>query len=156
MRKRTRRKVWALVNPIEHAMKGASVVLDRAQLSRQNWLLLDELRAGTMTLRPAFDRLTRAILVGDRMRQFSLGREHLRTFEAAMAALNAIRDRKNDSGRDHYLASGPELQALRDALLVHDVQLEYAAVSELQEAWRKLEASEMTVQGAMRRRQQAA
>ena len=74
------------------------------------------------------------------------------TVHGRTIAINAIRDRKTSSTRAYYLATGVELEALREALLVHDVQLQHCSVSELQEAWRVIEAQEQTAKGAMRSR----
>ena len=132
-------------DPISIAMRGAALAPNRDELIAENRQLLDRLRTGQLREKRDFDRLAKAVLIADELRRFSLATDHQRTFEAAFDALVAVSRRK--AGRSHYIARGPELEALSLALDVHAVQLQHAAMREIEEAQRRVLAQQQTIQG---------
>ena len=134
-----------LGNPMVIAMQGAALAINRDEVIANNAQLLDLLRTGQMTDKRSYDRLTMALLMAENLRRFGLANDHGDTFEAAFDALVEIGKRK--VGRDHYVARGPELDAIDLALTVHAVQMRNASVREIEEAQRIVVAQQMTIQG---------
>ncbi len=127
-----------LLNPVAYAIEGASKLPpeQRAGILAGNAMALAALRKGDAT-RDQFDRLTQAILIADELRAFGLASDHADTFAKAIDALAAILARTElTAGR--YVARGPELTAIDDAVFVHSVQIEHVALSEMERAQGRL------------------
>lgn len=121
MKKHCKRKVWALVNPITHAMEGASV----APKSRLDELRMLELSAteafakGRATLRD-FESIVSMLNLCQHMAQTGIGPEAL---EACARAEDAAKDAAGRMERTGKLGlTGPGLQAFRDVFAFHDLQ----------------------------------
>ena len=129
-----------LLNPVAYAIEGAGKLPpeQRAAIVAGNTAALTALREGHAT-RDQFDRLTQALLIADDLRAHGLARDHADTFVKAIDALAAILAR-TDKTAGRYIARGPELTAIDDAVFVHSVQIEHAALSEMESAQRRLGA----------------
>ncbi len=129
-----------LLNPIAYAIEGAGKLPaeQRAAIVAGNLAALTALREGHAT-RDQFDRLTQALLIADELRAHGLARDHTDTFAAAIDALAAVLARTERTG-GRYIARGPELTAIDDAVFVHSVQIEHVALSEMERAQRRLGA----------------
>lgn len=134
-------------NTLAIAAEGARVAPNAAEIISNNKMLFGALRSGQMREKAAFDRLTKAILIAENLREFPLAREHGATFEAAFDALVQIANRRQAKSLDHYVATGPELDAIELALDVHAVQVQAASLSEMEHAHARLIAQQMTLQG---------
>lgn len=133
-------KRHVLLNPVAYAIEGARKLPpeQRAAIVAGNAAALTALREGNATPEQ-FDRLTQAILIADELRAHGLARDHADTFAKAIDALAAILARKEKTA-GRYVARGPELTAIDDAVFVHSVQVEHVALSEMEHAHRKLSA----------------
>ncbi|NNM65941.1 MAG: hypothetical protein HKL99_15275 [Burkholderiales bacterium] len=129
-----------LLNPVAYAIEGACKLPpeQRAAIVAGNTAALTALREGHAT-RDQFDRLTQALLIADELRAHGLARDHADTFATAIDALAAILARMERTG-GRYVARGPELTAIDDAVFVHSVQIENVALSEMERAQRRLGA----------------
>jgi hypothetical protein len=132
-----------LCDPVSYAIEGASK-LPSEQAERiivSNARAFTALRIGAAT-RDDFDKLTQAALMADDLRRFKLAREHKATFAAAIDALTAILTRSISltahGSTPRYVATGPELNAIELALLVHSVQVRAVSVREMESSVRKL------------------
>lgn len=121
MKKRCMRKVWPLINPIEHAIQGASItpkfVLDQLQLRELS--TLEAFARGGAGLQEwhdmaAVNNLTQTLA------SLHIGAEALPDCEKAEAALIEAAARYQATGRMGL--SGPGLQALREVIAWHDAQ----------------------------------
>ena len=139
MKKRCIRKVWALVNPIEHAIPGASIT-PRAMLDH---LLVRELssleafarggaRLNEWSDMAAINNLTQTLA------SMHIGPEALPDCEKAEAALIEAAARYQSTGRMGL--SGPGLQALREVIGWHDAQRSSIARSKYEQAIKLTEA----------------
>lgn len=138
-RKRTRRKVYDLVNPITRAMEGASTTPDK---------LLNDLRIRELASLDAFARGAAGeqefydmnALVG-LTREFAkrgVGPEALDACDRASVALQADWERHQATGR--WGTTGPGLQAYREVYEFHDLQRQSASRAEYEEVIRKVTA----------------
>lgn len=140
MRKQTRRKHYALVNPIAHAIAGAAITdtktLDKLRLAELT--SLEAFRIGQATKhdwRACADMLNvQETLVG-----MGIGPEALDACLKAQDALGAVQDRSKGIG-GRLVLTGPELQALREAYEYADLQRSAISRSRLEEAIRKTAA----------------
>ena len=120
-RKRCKRKVYPLVNPIARAIEGAVITPDS---------LLDQLRLRELSAIDSFthgratrdDWMTIADLcnIAETMARDGIGPEVLEPCEAAQAALGAAHQRLKTHGR--LGMSGPELVAIREIAEYHHLQ----------------------------------
>ena len=135
------------VNTIGIAIEGACVTPRARAIMVRNADLFDLLRRGAMRDKPDFDRLTKAILIAENLREFPLAREHGETFEQAFDALRGVADARQARGSDRFVATAQQLDAIRVALLVHKQQLIAASASEIEAAEKRLRAQQMSIQG---------
>ena len=120
-RKHTRRKVYALTNPITLAIAGAAVT-DTASLDRLRMLeltALESFRMGRAT-KSDWKALADVLNIAQTMAESGIGQEVLGVCARAQEALSETHDRFKRTGRLGF--SGPELQALRELLEYHDLQ----------------------------------
>jgi len=139
MKKRCVRKIWALVNPIDMAIQGASIT-PRAMLDQ---LLVRELssleafarggaRLNEWSDMAAINNLTQTLA------SMHIGAEALPDCEKAEAALIEAAARYQSTGRMGL--SGPGLQALREVIGWHDAQRSSIARSKYEQAIKLTEA----------------
>lgn len=126
MKKRTRRKVWGLVNPVQHAIEGAAYVPDEllAPLRLRELGAIEAFRTGTAGLQEWHDVNAMHGLC-ETMARAGIGPEALDACDRAEAALiDAARrfERTRKMG-----TTGPGLQAFRDVYEYHDLQRQSVA-----------------------------
>lgn len=121
MRKRTKRTVYKLIDPINHAITGAHITQPE---------LLDKLRLGELSSIEAF-RIGKATKedwhtindmanISETMARNGLGIEALEAAELAHEHLKDAFDRFKRTGK--LGISGPALQAFRECFEYHDLQ----------------------------------
>lgn len=121
MRKRTRRKVYALINPIHYAIEGAAITPDK---------LLDQLRLGELGSIEAM-RVGKATLydwnlikamhgICETLAKEGIGPEALEACAVLQEELIEMARRFEKLGRFTVTARG--LQAMRDVYQYHDLQ----------------------------------
>lgn len=128
MRKRTKRKVWGLVNPIQHAIEGAEIPTGKDA----DRLLLGELSAiESFRLGQAneYDWQLLSVMTAISALMAFEGKqiEPLGAARSAWKALGEILQRKEKTGK--WGCSGPELQILREMIEWHEAQRKTAARS---------------------------
>lgn len=121
MRKRTKRKVWALVNPIQHAIEGAAITPDTYldKLRIIELAALEAFRTGKATLREWRD-INAMNNVAETMARAGIGVEVLSICMQAQDHLIESAKRFERIGK--MGASGPALQCWRDLYDYHDLQ----------------------------------
>ena len=133
-RKRTRRKHYALVNPITYAIEGAAIASQSA---------LDKLRLIELAAIDAFARghatvqdwhsMTQMLNLAETMAGMGIGRQEVMpACRAAQAHLIEATQRYERTGR--MGTTGPGLQALRDLYEYHDLQRVSVARSDYEKA----------------------
>lgn len=129
MRKRTVRKHWALVNPIKHAIEGASIVsgskLDKLRIVELS--ALEAFRMGKATLND-WHALTSMLNLAENMARNGIGVEVLEVAAKAQTELEAAARRYQATKRMGL--TGPGLQALRELYEYHDLQRTSITLSE--------------------------
>lgn len=135
MRKRCIRKVWALVNPIEHAINGAGITSrkDLDTLLMRELASLDAFAKGQATLREWSD-MANMNNVTQTLASMNIGREALPDCHKAEQALIEAAERFEKTQRMGL--SGPGLYALRQVVEWHDLQRSSIARSEYEKAIR--------------------
>lgn len=139
MRKRTVRKVWSLINPIQHAIEGAAIT-PQAELSK---LLLRELASlesivhGHGGLQEWHD-INTANNLCQCLAEMGIGPEALETAKLVEQELIEMARRLRNTGRMGM--SGPGIQAVRDMLEYHHLQRSSIARSKYEEAIRLVTA----------------
>lgn len=121
MRKRTRRKVYQLVNPIEMAIQGATIT-PNSQLNKLRTVELaaiDAIARGQGTVRD-LEAMRDMLNLAETMARGGVGIEVLAPCETAQLELVSMVDRHNRTGR--IGATGPGLEAFREAFRWHDLQ----------------------------------
>lgn len=137
MRKRTKRKIYALVNPLHHAMEGAGFVTD----DQLNKLRLKELDAidsfvnGSATIQN-WHELCAMINLAELMAKQGIGPEVLEVCEDVQGHMIESAKRYERTGKMGI--TGPGLQALRDLYQYHDLQRQSVSRGEYEAAIRKL------------------
>jgi hypothetical protein len=132
MRKRCKRKVYALVNPIEHAIAGACITsqdrLDQLRLTE-----LSALEAFTKGLATVSDwRILADMLnVSETMALNGIGPEALPVNQQAQEALREV------ATKGKLLFTGPQLQAMRESFEYADIQRASIARSEFERQIKK-------------------
>lgn len=120
-RKRCVRKVWQLVDPIQHAISGASITaqsdLDKLRLLELS--AIDAFTRGAAT-RDDWDAMVDMLNVAETMVSMGIGVEVLQACEAVQLALENALQRYMKSKRLGF--SGPEIQSVRDLYEYHDLQ----------------------------------
>lgn len=121
MRKRTRRKVYPLVNPIALAIDGARNTPDDKlnQLRVLELSAIDAIARGHGTVGD-LSALRDMLNLSETMARGGVGPEALDPIDTAQAELVSMVDRHNRTGR--IGATGPGLEALREAFRWHDLQ----------------------------------
>lgn len=138
MRKRTRRKHYPLINPIQLAIKGAAFIEgdDLENLRKKNRQAIDAFFSGTATVH---DWRTMADMhnLAETMSKGGVGIEVLEVCAEVAAALDDCHQRRARTGRIGM--TGPQLQSLRALFDYYDLQVQSIARSEF-ERWIKLTA----------------
>lgn len=121
MRKHTKRRHYALVNPLAHAIEGARITTqeDLNKLRLRELSALDSYRQGTATV---YDWRALADMSNlcETMAKSGIGPEALNAVQAAESALLAAYERHNETGA---IGCAPgEYEALRDLYEYHDIQ----------------------------------
>lgn len=140
MKKRCRRKVWSLVNPITHAMAGAAVS-QKPELDRLRLLELSAIEAfatGHAT-REDWRALADMVNLTEIMAlEFGIGPDASQAAEEAQAALLRAYQRAKE-GKSLGL-DGPGLEALRQCFAWHDAQRSSVARSVYEQAIKRTAA----------------
>jgi hypothetical protein len=120
-RKRTVRRVWALVNPIQYAMAGASITprKDMDALLLREIAALDAITHGRGGLKEWHD-LCAVNNLTQTLAQQGVGPEALEPAHKAETALIDAAARFQRTGRMGFTGEG--LQAIRDVIEWHDLQ----------------------------------
>ena len=121
MRKRTRRKHWSLINPIQHAIEGAAVTdgveLDKMRAREKE--AMAALRSGTA--RPFdIEEIESMCLISLEMAERGIGPEVIVPAKLLQIELRQARERHGRTGR--IALTGPALHALDDVWEYHDLQ----------------------------------
>lgn len=120
-RKKTRRKVYPLVNPIDMAIQGATIT-PNSQLDKLRALELsaiDAIARGRGTIRD-LEAMRDMLNLSETMTLGGVGSEVLAPCKTAQAELVSMVERHNRTGR--IGATGPGLEAFREAFRWHDLQ----------------------------------
>lgn len=132
-RKKCRRKVWALVNPVAHAIEGAAIAprADLDKLLLREIASLDSIIKGHGTMKEwqdlaALNNLTQT-LAGQ-----GVGPEAMEAAHKAEAALIDAAARFERTGRMGFTGEG--IQALREVIEYHDLQRSSISRSEYEKA----------------------
>ena len=120
-RKTTRRRHYALVNPLLHAMEGAAItprhLLDRLKLAELS--ALDDFTRGRATV-ASWHAITSANNLCETMARGDVGHEALEACAKVEDAMIEAYDRFQRNGKMGL--TGPGVQAVRDMLEYHDLQ----------------------------------
>jgi hypothetical protein len=121
MRKRVRRKVWPLVNPVEWAITGAALLTKQELdgLRIRELAAIEAFRNGTAGLQDWHD-LAALLNLCETMAREGIGLEALPTCMEAQTTLIEAAKRFERTGRMGTTGAG--LQALRDLFQYHDLQ----------------------------------
>jgi len=121
MRKRCKRKIWALVNPITHAIAGAALTSE-SDLDKLRLTELSAIEAFRMGHAQKADWMALADMcnVLESMCHMKIGPEAMEPGRHAQEALGEIHARYKRTGR--FGVAGVELEALREAFRWHDAQ----------------------------------
>lgn len=120
-RKKCRRKVWALIDPIAHAIAGAAIT-DTASLDKLRMLELSAIEAFAKGHATPDDwrALADMLNICETMAGMGIGPEALEPCQKAQEALGHAHAR-HKAGKP-LLFTGPELNAVRDSFGYHDLQ----------------------------------
>lgn len=121
MRKKTKRKVWAMVNPIEHAISGAAITPDSelAYLRNRELMAIEMFRTGKAGLQEWAD-ICALQRIAETMAMEGIGEEVLSVSMQAQDHLIEASQRFERTGK--MGATGPALQCFRDLYEYHDLQ----------------------------------
>ena len=136
MRKRTKRKVWAKVNPIAYAIEGAAITPSEQlnQLRQKELSAIDALTRGKGSESDFYDILA-MMMVCRCMAQAGIGPEALEACDRAEECLIADLARHQATGKVGTTGTG--LQAYRDVYEYHDIQRQSVSRSEYEKHLRK-------------------
>jgi hypothetical protein len=134
-RKRCKRKVWALLNPLEHAKAGACITsrTDLDTLLTREIGSLNAFTNGNATMRHWSDMVNVNNLT-QTLAGMGVGREAMPDAHKAEAGLIEAAERFQRTGKMGL--SGPAIQALRDIIEWHDLQRSSIPRSQYEEAIR--------------------
>lgn len=134
-RKRCIRKVWAKVNPIEHAMQGAAITSrqDMDKLLLRETAALDAIVKGQGGLKEWHD-LCAVNNLAQTLAQKGVGHEVLEPARKAETALIDAATRFQRTGRMGFTGEG--IQAMREIIEWHDLQRASIPRSQYEEAIR--------------------
>lgn len=135
-RKRCRRKVWALVNPIEHAISGAAITAKRDldQLRMRELTALDCFTHGRATV-DDWRALADMLNIAETLARDGVGPEVLEACARAEHALDEAHRRHKELGKLGF--DGPGMQAMRDLAEYHDLQRTSIGRSDYERAIKK-------------------
>lgn len=121
MRKRCNRKHYKLCNPISMALMGASITpeKDLNSLRLRELSAIESFRTGSAE-KDDWMVLADMVNIAETLGRQGIGVEVVEASERAQEALRAAHRRHTETGR--LGVTGPELQALRDAYALHDLQ----------------------------------
>jgi chemotaxis response regulator CheB len=131
MRKQVKRKVWALINPIQHAVIGASITqrdkLDKLRV--MEYSALDAITKGRGTIQD-WHTLTEVLNLSETMARAGVGPEVLPVCENAQKALHeaALRYQKTMT----IGLTGEGIQAVRELIAFADLQQSSISRSEFE------------------------
>lgn len=130
---RTPRQRRGVSNPVLYALTMAATLDpdERQRLKTTMRTALDAFRRGAAGVKEWRD-LADACNVGEELMRYGLANDHAETFKAAQLALKDVANRFNAGGS--FTLRAAELEALRLAVLVHEVQLDAVAGREFREA----------------------
>jgi hypothetical protein len=139
MKKQTRRKVWPLVSPIDHAMASASVMpaAERGKLIARSDAAAGALQFGTFTAQHWRD-LADAFNIAEALARppVNIANDHADKFDAAQKELFALSEQFRDRGT--WTPRGTQLQVIKDALFIHEIQMNNVGQGELERAVQRL------------------
>jgi hypothetical protein len=129
MRKRTVRKVWALINPVAHAIEGAAITTDTEldKLRMRELANIEAFRFGRATLQDWIE-LVSLMHIAEAMAKGGVGVEVLSVCMQAQDHLVESAARFQRTGK--MGATGPALQCWQDLYEYHDLQRTSVARSE--------------------------
>jgi hypothetical protein len=131
MRKKTKRKIYPLFNPIQHAIAGALItdneILDKFRLLELT--SIESFRTGTAT-RVDWENLARMMNVCEVSAEMGIGAEALPACQCLQKALIEAQERFKKIGR--YGLSGVGLKAAKDVFEYIDLQRTSIARSEFE------------------------
>lgn len=132
-RKKCRRKVWALIDPIAHAIAGAAIT-DTASLDKLRMLELSAIEAFAKGRATPDDwrALADMLNVCETMARDGIGPEALEPCTQAQEALGHAHAR-HKAGKP-LLFTGLELNAVRDSFGYHDLQRSSISRSQYEQA----------------------
>ena len=133
MKKKCKRKVWNLINPLTHAMEGAAVssraLLD--QLLRRELAAVDNFTRGAADL-DDWNTLCSMNNIAETLAAQGVGPEVMAVCKTVEAELIAAAERFQKIGRMGL--TGPGLKAVRDCVEYHDLQRSSISRSEYEKA----------------------
>jgi hypothetical protein len=131
MRKQVKRKVWALINPIQHAVIGASITqrdkLDKLRV--MEYSALDAITKGMGTIQD-WHTLTEVLNLSETMARAGVGPEVLPVCETAQKALHEAALRFQKTGKLGLTGEG--IQAVRELIAFADLQQSSISRSEFE------------------------
>ena len=138
-RKRTTRKVWALVNPIDYALAGCSITprKDLDTLHVRELASLDDFTHGRASLQQWFD-LCNVVNLCETLGKEGIGPEALPYCKTAEVELIAAARRFQSTQRMGL--SGPGITAMREVIDYHDAQRSSISRSEYEKMIRLTKA----------------
>lgn len=135
-RKHTRRKVYALTDPIAHAIAGAAIT-DTASLDKlrmRELSAIESFRTGQAS-RQDWMAIADMLNICETLARDGIGPEAMDACERAQEALTAAFERHQATGR--LGITGPELQAMRTGYEYHDLQRQSISRSRYEQAIKK-------------------
>lgn len=136
---RAKRKVWPLLNPILHAMAGAAkfTPTQLAQLMAPNRAAVQALQYGQFNA-DHWRVLADAFNIAEALARppVNIANDHSEKFEEAQCVLYALSEQFRD--RKTWTARSAQLQAVKDAMEIFEIQLEHVAQGEFERVVEKL------------------
>jgi hypothetical protein len=137
MRKRVKRQVWALINPLVHALEGATIAprdkLDKLRLTEYS--ALDSITKGQGTIQD-WHTLTQVLNLSETMARHGVGRDEvLPVCEKAQKALHDAALRYQKTMRLGLTGEG--IQAIRELIQYADLQQSSISRSEFEKYIKK-------------------
>lgn len=137
MRKQVKRKVWALINPLVHALEGATIAprdkLDKLRLTEYS--ALDSITKGHGTIQD-WHTLTQVLNLSETMARHGVGRDEvLPVCEKAQKALHDAALRYQKTMRLGLTGEG--IQAIRELIQYADLQQSSISRSEFEKYIKK-------------------
>lgn len=131
MRKQTKRKIWSLINAVNHAIEGATIAprdkLDKLRLAEYS--ALDAITKGHGTIQD-WHTLTQVLNLSETMARGGVGPEVLPVCEKAQKALHKAAERYNSTMR--IVLDGEGIKAVRELIEYADLQQSSISRSEFE------------------------